>query len=62
VRELLAPWGRADVTGSLGGGHRNTVLDQLRARVFTALLLGQPIPHHLGGVTCPCNLAPSCKR
>jgi hypothetical protein len=32
MRELLAPWGQPDVTGSLGGGHRNTVLELRRGR------------------------------
>ena len=31
-------------------------------RPATRTDLDHTIPHHLGGRTCPCNLAPSCKR
>ena len=32
MREVLAAWGSVTVTGSLGGGHRNTVLELRRGR------------------------------
>jgi Ser/Thr protein kinase RdoA (MazF antagonist) len=32
MRQILASWGQVDLVGSLGGGHRNTVLELRRGR------------------------------
>jgi Ser/Thr protein kinase RdoA (MazF antagonist) len=32
MRDILAAWGRLDIAGPLGGGHRNTVLELRRGR------------------------------